>query len=80
MLLDAFLCSFVALLHKSYHQVLECSMGDVYECGGGFIPPSKECCDALKVHEDCYCYYQIQWPFLAGMLKPCNLQFKVACP
>ncbi|KAJ0864363.1 hypothetical protein HanPSC8_Chr12g0541081 [Helianthus annuus] len=40
----------------------ECSLSYIHECMGGIVEASKQCCEDLKTHIDCFCFYMKYYP------------------
>ncbi|MFS8029463.1 hypothetical protein Hanom_Chr16g01522611 [Helianthus anomalus] len=56
----------------------ECSLGDIHECMSG--EASEQCCEALKTHIDCYCFYMMYYPSIGHISDVCNIHYGKACP
>lgn len=57
-----------------------CRMHDIMDCpNDGETPPSAECCEELRQHMDCYCYYKRQAPWIRDIRHACKIEFKGGC-
>ena len=71
---------------KVYPQSRVCDMLDIRDCFLALddpgTPPTEKCCDELKQHRKCFCFYDRRG-FTVGfdsVVDACHIEFHDVCP